>query len=262
MKIALALSGGAGRGAFHLGVIAACEQNGVEIAAVSGTSIGAVIAVGVGSGVSAFDLIRLFQSQAFRKIFCFNWFHRGLFRIDEATSILKEIAPISRLEAMEIPTFVTCVDLYSGSILRFSQGDTIPLAIASSALIPLFRPIAYENYLLVDGGFMDNLPVAPLLDFEYPLVSVNLFPLHVKHSKKGSLLERAISLSLLSSSESQIEQSDLCITDASLGDVGLFTFGEIMRCFELGYRVGSEKILTFMGQKSIMKPFLTSEGMR
>lgn len=259
MKIALALSGGAGRGAFHLGVIAACEQNGVEIAAVSGTSIGAVIAVGVGSGVSAFDLIRLFQSQAFRKIFCFNWFYRGLFRIDEATSILKEIAPISRLEAMNIPTFVNCVDLHSGEIVRFQRGETIPLAIASAALIPLFRPIAYEDYLLVDGGFMDNLPVKPLLELSYPIVSVNLFPLHVT---KEYSFRRAIFLSILASSQEQIKQSDLCISTPELNDFGLFSFSELMRGFELGYRVGSEKILTFMGQKSIMKPFLTSEGMR
>ena len=60
LKISLALSGGAARGAFHLGVIAALERNNVEIAAVSGTSIGAVIAVSVGSRVSAFDMLRLF----------------------------------------------------------------------------------------------------------------------------------------------------------------------------------------------------------
>ena len=41
MQISLALGGGAARGAFHLGVIAACERLGIEIAAVSGTSIGA-----------------------------------------------------------------------------------------------------------------------------------------------------------------------------------------------------------------------------
>ena len=255
MKISLALGGGAARGAFHLGVIAACERLGIEIAAVSGTSIGAVIAVGVGSGVSAFDMIRLFKSDSFKKVFMFNYLRKGLLRIDEKASILKEIAPISRLEQMKIPTFVTCVDIHSGEIVRFACGDTIKLAIASSALIPLFRPIAYEQYLLVDGGFMDNLPVKPLLEFSHPIVSVNLFPLHVKHSFKTSILERAIFLSILASSKRQIEQSNLCISTPLLNDFGMFTFGEMMACFELGYRTGSESLLTFMGQKSIMKSF-------
>lgn len=263
MNVSLALSGGAARGAFHLGVLAAFERNGIDVAAVSGTSIGAVIAVGVGSGMSAFDMIRLFKSEAFRKAFRFNYFRKGLLRIDEDAPILKEIVPIERLEQMKIPTFINCVDLYKGEMVRFSQGDAITLAIASAALIPIFRPIVYEDYLLIDGGFMDNLPVEPLLAFPYPIISVNLFPLHViKHSSQTSVLQRAISLSILASSQRQIEQSALCISDPALNDFGLFTFGELMRCFELGYTKGSEAILTFMGQKSIMKSFFKREGMR
>jgi len=256
LKISLALSGGAARGAFHLGVIAALERNNVEIAAVSGTSIGAVIAAGVGSGVSAFDMIRIFQSKAFRKVIHFNYFRRGLLRINEKAAILKEIAPIPRLEQMLIPTFVTCVDLPSGEIVRFCEGETIKLSIASAALIPIFRPIVYENYTLIDGGFMDNLPVEPLLKLPYPVVSVNLFPLHVKSKGKSfSSFERAIYLSILASSKQQIEQSDLCISNPALDDFGLFTFGQLQACFELGYAQGSESILTFMAQQSIIKSF-------
>lgn len=253
LKISLALSGGAARGAFHLGVIAALERNNVEIAAVSGTSIGAVIAVSVGSGVSAFDMLRLFKSRAFRKVFQFNYFKKGILCINEKATILKEIAPIDRLEQMKIPTFVTCVDLPSGEIVRFNEGETIKLAIASSALIPIFRPIVYENYTLIDGGFMDNLPVEPLLGLSYPVVSVNLFPLNTQpKSTIFSGLERAIYLSILASSKQQIEQSDLCISDSSLDDFGLFTFKQLEACFELGYRKGCESILTFMSQKSII----------
>jgi NTE family protein len=253
LKIALALSGGAARGAFHLGVIAAMEKNGVEIGAVSGTSIGAVVAVGVGSGVSAFDLLRLFKSKAFRNVFRFNYFRKGLLRINDTAMILKEIAPIDRLEAMKIPTFVTCVDLNKGEIVRFDHGDARKLAIASSALIPLFRPIAYDNRLLIDGGFMDNLPVEPLLNLGYPIVSVNLFPPQTGTRQRSfTWVERAVFLSIMASSKRQIEQSDLCISDAELNEFGLFTFSEISRCFELGYRVGSESILTFMAQKSII----------
>ena len=253
LKISLALSGGAARGAFHLGVIAALERNNVEIAAVSGTSIGAVIAMSVGSRVSAFDMLRLFKSRAFRKVFQFNYFKKGILRINEKATILKEIAPIDRLEQMKIPTFVTCVDLPSGEIVRFNEGETIKLAIASSALIPIFRPIVYENYTLIDGGFMDNLPVEPLLGLSYPVVSVNLFPLNTQpKSTIFSGLERAIYLSILASSKQQIEQSDLCISDSSLDDFGLFTFKQLEVCFELGYRKGCESILTFMSQKSII----------
>jgi NTE family protein len=253
LKISLALSGGAARGAFHLGVIAACERHGIEIGAISGTSIGAVVATGVGSGVSAFDMIRLFKSEAFRKVIGFNYFQKGLFRIDETASILREICPVSSLEEMRIPTFITCVDMNRGKLVRFSKGDAIKLAIASSALIPIFRPIVYENYLLIDGGFMDNLPVSPLLDFDDPIVSVNLHPLHVKTKHTlPSMVKRSLFLLFMASSQLQISKSDLYISDPELSSFGLFTFGELMRCFELGYARGSESLLTFMAQKSII----------
>lgn len=254
MKLSLALSGGAARGAFHVGVIAALEKHNIAIAAVSGTSIGAVIAAGVGSGTSAFDMIRLFKSKAFRKVFCFNYFYKGVFRINEQAAILREIAPIDRLEKMHIPTFLTCVDVHSGEIVRFCQGDTIKLAMASSALVPIFRPIRYENYLLIDGGFMDNLPVEPLLAFDYPLISVNLFPSSGSTKKRGllSTWKRAMFLSIFASSKLQIHQSDVCISSPELNHFGMFTFSELMRCFELGYAKGSETILTFMAQKSII----------
>ncbi len=88
---------------------------------------------------------------------------------------------------MKIPTFVTCVDLPSGEIVRFNEGETIKLAIAVSALIPIFRPIVYENYTLIDGGFMDNLPVEPLLGLSYP-VEVSIFSLLKTQPKKQHLL--------------------------------------------------------------------------
>lgn len=247
MKISLALSGGAARGAFHLGVIHALEKNGVCIGAISGTSIGAVIAVGVGSGVSAKEMLSIFKSKAFGRVFGFNALSKGFLKIKEDEPILKTIAPISRLELMHIPTFVTCVDALSGNVVRFGEGESIPLAIASSALIPLFRPIAYEKYVLIDGGFMDNLPIEPLLAYDYPVVSVDLFPLHVKKtSTPFSLYKRSLFLSFIASSQAQKAKSDWYITDEKLASFGLFTFKELDACFELGYTRGSEAILTFL----------------
>ena len=253
LSVSLALSGGAARGAFHLGVIAALERHDVHIAAISGTSIGAVVGVGIASGMSAFDLIRLFKSDAFRAVFGFNYFRRGLLRIDEKAAILREIAPIERLEDMPVAMFITCVDLLSGNKVCFSKGEATKLAVASSALFPIFRPIAYENYMLIDGGFMDNLPISPLLELEYPIIGVNLHPIDAKAKHDlHSILKRALFLAFTAPVQAQIAKSDLYVSDPSLSNFGLFTFSEMMRCFELGYRVGSESILTFMEQQSII----------
>ena len=44
MKLGLALAGGGVRGAAHIGVIKALEENGIKIDALAGTSIGSIVA--------------------------------------------------------------------------------------------------------------------------------------------------------------------------------------------------------------------------
>ena len=252
MKVSLALSGGAARGAFHLGAIEAMQDLGISIEAISGTSIGSVVAVGLGCGLTPKEMLSLFKSKEFQKIIHFNYFQRGLLRIDENASILKAFAPIENIEDLSMPTFLTCTDLFSGEIVRFSHGKTIPLAIASSALIPLFKPIRYEEYLLIDGGFMDNLPISPLEDFPYPIVSIDLHPLLPSGERNFfTLYKRSLFLSFIASSQAQKDKSALYITSSKLPSFGLFGFNELDKCFKLGYDMAHEKVLTFLSQKMI-----------
>ena len=67
-NIALALGGGAARGAFHLGVLDFCEQNCIQIQAYSGSSIGAIISASHASGISAKEQLKIFNSKERRDI--------------------------------------------------------------------------------------------------------------------------------------------------------------------------------------------------
>lgn len=252
LKVALALSGGAARGAFHLGAIEALEELGIEIGAISGTSIGSVIAVGFGSGLRPKEMLDIFKSKDFKKIIQFNNLQKGLLKINDKASILKKFAAVENIEDLKIPTFLTCVDLLSGEIVRFSHGKTIHLAIASSALMPLFKPVRYEDYLLIDGGFMDNLPLTPLKDLGLPIISVDLHPLLPSTERNFfKLYKRALFLSFISSSQSQIKESSLYITSPKLPSFGLFRFGQLDACFKLGYESAKERTLTFLSQKML-----------
>ncbi|MDD2384511.1 MAG: patatin-like phospholipase family protein [Sulfurospirillaceae bacterium] len=262
MKVSLALSGGAARGAFHLGVLSALEECGIEVGAISGTSIGSVIAVGYGSGLKPREMLEIFKSKDFKKVLRFNYFQKGLLKIEEQHSILHTFAPIKRLEDMNMPIFITCVDVLSGKIVRFHKGDAIKLSIASSALIPLFRPIIYENYLLIDGGFMDNLPITPLKAFSSPIFSVDLHPLLL--SKKHhffAMYFRSLFLTFIASSQRQKDESDLYITDFRLDGLSLFGFHDLDQCFTLGYESGKAQILTYLSQTMYNNSY-KSEGIR
>lgn len=236
MKISLALSGGAARGAFHLGVLQALEENMIEPVAISGSSIGAIIATSYAAGVSPLDQLDIFRSKAFKKAFKFNFFKSGLLRIDRQQSILRELVPIDDISQTDIKLHITTIDLESGHIVRFSEGDAMTLCIASAAVVPLFHPIRYRNYQLVDGGIMDNLPVTPLQAYGFPIFGVDLHPDQKGFTDTmGGIIKRTIFLMWRASVQSQKKACDLYISHPDLSRYSLFRFKNLKEMFQLGY---------------------------
>ena len=64
MKIGLALAGGGVKGAAHIGVIKALEENGIKIDAISGTSIGSIVASLYAMGYTPYYIYVLFKRYA------------------------------------------------------------------------------------------------------------------------------------------------------------------------------------------------------
>lgn len=235
MRVALVLGGGAARGAFHLGVIARLEELGVEICAISGVSVGAIIASSVASGLRAREILEIIKTKEFKKAIKFNYFNKSFFKIDKKAKIIKILAPISNLEDMKIPVFITCVDLLSGKRVVFSSGKTIDICLGSSALLPLFSAISYENFLLADGGFVDNFPISPLVGLNEKILGIDLYAMSNLEKNTNWGLKRAMRMSLSSCSNSQSHLCDYLIAEPGVNKFKLFSFKELDECFKLGF---------------------------
>lgn len=61
MKLGLALAGGGVKGAAHIGVIKALEENGIKIDIVAGTSIGSIVASLYAMGYSTEKMLEIFK---------------------------------------------------------------------------------------------------------------------------------------------------------------------------------------------------------
>ena len=237
MKIALVLSGGAARGGFHLGVIEALLEKDFQIEAVSGSSIGALIGMSLSAGVKPKEQLKIFKSKAFKKSLKFNGLKKGILRVEEKTKILKKLIPVENIEDGHFKVHITTIDLSSGDIVRFHKGKAIPLCVASTSVIPLFKPIRYESYQLVDGGIMDNLPLTPLKQYNLPIVAIDLHPKEYgfKDSMWG-IIKRAVFLMWRASVQGQIKECDYYITNQKLENYSLFSFKKLDEMFELGYQ--------------------------
>ncbi|HIC97008.1 MAG TPA: hypothetical protein EYP11_01230, partial [Aquificaceae bacterium] len=86
---------------------------------------------------------------------------RGLFSFSKAQATLEELLGVQRLEDLGKKVYVCVTDLLSGRTLYLSEGDIVPVILGSCALPGVFEPVRYGNYVFIDGGITNNLPVEP-----------------------------------------------------------------------------------------------------
>ena len=64
--------------------------------------------------------------------------------------------------ALKVPLTVNATDIRTGQEIAFSEGKLI-VALQASACIPVvFQPVKIADYLLVDGGILNNMPAQSL----------------------------------------------------------------------------------------------------
>lgn len=241
MKFGLVLSGGAARGAFQLGVLHFMEENNIQIDSYSGSSIGAIIATSHASGINAKEQLKIFSSSELKKVLKFNYFKKGLIKIDMNHHILNDLLPIKNFEEIPKKVFVNAYDTKRKELHYFDKGDTHQLCLASSALVPLFKPISYKGMNLIDGGLIDNLPVRPLLDGEHEIYSVDVIPRRQSQNKRRGfnpikMAKRKIFSHWIDNAKYSVAHSDYYITNQKILSFKMFTFKELNECFNFGYK--------------------------
>ena len=176
--IALALGGGAARGWAHIGALHALQDEGIEIAAIAGTSIGALAALSFAAGrLDVLEAIALGATHRHVLAYLDPHLGRGAWlggrRI--ARELEQHIGPIL-LEDLPIPISLVAADLKTGEEVRLTSGPAVTAVQASIGLPGIFRPIERDGRLLIDGGMVSNLPVgaARVLADSRPVVAIDL----------------------------------------------------------------------------------------
>ncbi|ADV47337.1 patatin-like phospholipase family protein [Nitratifractor salsuginis] len=177
-KISLVLGSGGARGYAHIGVIEELERQGYEIVCISGASMGALIgglhAAGKLQeykkwvlGLDALDVMGLLD---------FSWDSRGMVRGDKVLRKLEKILGKARIEELPIDYTAVATDLRRNREVWFQEGDLLEAIRASIAIPSFFTPVEKDGMLLVDGGAVDPLPVAPTMASHSDLtIAVSLF---------------------------------------------------------------------------------------
>lgn len=163
-RIAIALGGGGARGAAHIGVIDELERRGASIAAIAGTSMGAVVGAihSVGrlpeysewlASLTHRDVLRLLDP-ALRA--------PGMIAGEKVMARIRDLVGTMRIEDLPLPYTAVATDLIAGKEVWFQSGPIEAAIRASIALPSVFTPLVHEGRVLADGGLLNLVPVTPL----------------------------------------------------------------------------------------------------
>lgn len=163
-RVTLALGSGGARGYAHIGIIEAIRARGWEVTGVAGTSMGALVGGLLAAdeldpyaewvrGLTQRDVLRLLDPSLRTP---------GALRGEKIMAEVRRLIGHRRIEDLRMPFTAVAIDLVTHREVWFQRGPLDAAIRASIALPTVFTPVMLDGRLLVDGGMLNPVPMAPL----------------------------------------------------------------------------------------------------
>lgn len=278
MRFGLALSGGATRGAAHVGAMKAMAEAGMYPSWISGTSAGSMVAALYACGHSVADMEQIALSLD-KSIYdtdypgiiggILQWIVTGdtkwdgLIRGKKLELLMKKLTDGKLMTQSKLPLAITAVDINTGKTIMFvndkrnftddkdiSYIDDVPIyqAVRASIAIPVvFKPIMVQGMRLVDGGVTDNVPSNVLRSMGADkVIGINLGYSGQRRDEINNILEigsQTIDIMSYRMTKLKTSNADLII-NPHIYDVGMLETNRIPELIERGYQAVKDNLYT------------------
>lgn len=273
--VGLVLSGGGAKGAAHLGVIKALEENNIPIDYITGASIGAIVGSLYAMGYTPDEMLNLMLSDEFgywqsgtvedEYVYYFkkpedtpDFMHFSIDFSDTLqlkTNILPQslINPIQmnqafmglyaqataksgwNLDHLFIPFRCVSSDIYNKKSIVWRNGD-LSEAVRSSMTFPFFfQPVWKDGVPLFDGGIYNNFPVDVMKSDFHPDF---IFGSSVAGAKVQPSKDpmKQLQTMVMQSTDYTIPEEDGMIVQFDFPDVSLLDFHRAKELMDIGYK--------------------------
>jgi len=237
IKIGIALSGGGARGAAHIGVLQALNENEIYPNMISGSSAGALIGALYCSGYSPKEILELSKEHSFLKIFKIGFINKGLTELTYLRDFLEVNLKSKTFENLKIPLKIGVTNINTGEFELKDSGDLISTILASCAIPIIFKPIKLNKDVYIDGGVTNNLPIESLQIYCDKIIGVSVCPHTYKERVEGvkDIAERVFHLSVWNTMEHRLKQCDVAIEIKDAFSFGIFDLKQSPKLFQIGY---------------------------
>ena len=269
MKLGLALSGGGIKGAAHIGVIQALQEENIHADIIGGTSIGSIVAALYAMEYTPKEMLKLFNYFS-KLIFKNSAMYTdprgkkllsiqagGLYSGENIAFAIEEAGKyknIKKLQDLKIPIVIPAVDLRDSEKYVFTNMGKIndkylnkadiSIAVRASSSYPaIFAPCIYNKHKFVDGGILDNIPVEEVKKIGADKVIAVRFKLNKTSRTIGlrSTLNKAIDIMFSKIEGEEVKKADYVI-EIDTQDVNPFDFKQSNKCYKYGYLQAKKEI--------------------
>ncbi len=181
--VGVALGGGGARAAAHFGVLEGLAAAGIPIDALTGASAGAAVGALYANGRHGLPAVRHMRAHL-------DWLGvtgwraarlpaMAVLRPARYSAFTARLVGEHDIEDLQLPFACVSTDVGAGA-LRVHDGGSLWQAVLASAALPgLIPPVRSDDgALLVDGGVVDNIPIAPLRSMGVgAVIAVDINPL-------------------------------------------------------------------------------------
>lgn len=175
--VSLVLGSGGARGLAHIGVIQWLTENGYTIRSIAGSSMGALVGGIYASGkLTTFaEWVLALERMEVLRLLDPSFGRTGLFKGERVMEFLRGLIGDDDIEALPIAFTAVAMDVESGKEMWLREGKLFDAVRASIAIPLLFTPQQRGSRMLVDGGLVNPVPIAPTLNDPTDLtIAVNL----------------------------------------------------------------------------------------
>jgi len=174
--VSLVLGSGGARGMAHIGIIRWLEEHDYKIESISGCSMGALIGGFYAAGKldNYTNWLRELDTLGMLKLLDFKG-SGGLVSGESLMLKMQELVGEHNIESLPIKFTAVAADVEEEKEIWMNKGSLLSAVRASISLPLFFTPHPYRGRLLVDGGVLNPVPIAPTFHDDTDMtIAVNL----------------------------------------------------------------------------------------